>query len=346
MRVLADYHHGSLFQSLQLLFEGRLGAELYRPIGMEWYEQGYWNVYPHPATASQFLTVTDDVSLKLNSEGVEVPGHEAAREDDGIFHIDSGPDGGSHRGITLDKFASLDFDIVISSIPQHIEPYNRLIAEHSPAANHVFQVGNSWGHQPGVGNILISAAPFSVPEDMNVCFYHQEFDLDVFSYEPPGLDKSIFSYIHWMRAPELFAEYADRLSESFSFRAFGAGMGDTLPGSKTIAAKMKSSTFTWHYKPEGDGFGHVIHNSYAVGRPALIWGSHYRGRLAEALFENDVTCIDMELGTPEDNVQRILEFSEPDRHAEMCAAAHQRFCEVVDFDESEQRVRAFLDRLR
>lgn len=43
MRVLADYHHHDLFESLAILFEDRLGWELYRPIGMEWFDEGYWN---------------------------------------------------------------------------------------------------------------------------------------------------------------------------------------------------------------------------------------------------------------------------------------------------------------
>ena len=42
MKVLADYHHHDLWESLELLF-ARFGWTLYRPIGMEWFEQGYWN---------------------------------------------------------------------------------------------------------------------------------------------------------------------------------------------------------------------------------------------------------------------------------------------------------------
>ena len=335
MRILADYHHATLFQSLQLLFCRRLGVELYRPVGMEWYENGYWDVYPHPATAKQFLDVAEEDSCLPIS-----------KEDDGIYWIEGPEEDTDHLGITLDRFADLEFDVVISSIPQHIGPYNNLIATLQPGAKHIFQVGNSWGHQPDVGNFLVSAAPFSVPQEANVCFYHQEFDLGIFDYGAPVPERSIFSYVHYMRSPGLFAEYADRLSETFHFRAFGSGMGDTLNGSKTIADKMRSSTFTWHFKPEGDGYGHVIHNTYAVGRPALIWGSHYEGKLARALFEDGVTCLDLEGGSPRANVERILHFSEPERHERMCEAAHSRFCEVVDFDEDERRVREFLDRLQ
>jgi len=55
MKVFADLHHGDLFYSLQLLFEKRLKAELYRPVGIEWWKEGFWNVFNHPATAQQYL---------------------------------------------------------------------------------------------------------------------------------------------------------------------------------------------------------------------------------------------------------------------------------------------------
>ena len=57
MNVFCDFHHTELYHSIKLLFEDRLGFNLYRPIGMEWQEQGYWKVFDHPATAAQFLSV-------------------------------------------------------------------------------------------------------------------------------------------------------------------------------------------------------------------------------------------------------------------------------------------------
>lgn len=55
MKVLADHHHDDLYESLRILFEDRLGWELYRPIGTEWYTEGYWDVYNHPDTVTQYL---------------------------------------------------------------------------------------------------------------------------------------------------------------------------------------------------------------------------------------------------------------------------------------------------
>ena len=61
MNVFCDKHHISLLYSLQLLFEKRLGGNLFTPIGEEWFTQGYWKgaeAYGnHPSTIKQFLSL-------------------------------------------------------------------------------------------------------------------------------------------------------------------------------------------------------------------------------------------------------------------------------------------------
>jgi len=55
VRVLADYHHGALYYSFHLLFEERLGFELYRPIGYEWFKRGFWKYSRNPQVIRQYL---------------------------------------------------------------------------------------------------------------------------------------------------------------------------------------------------------------------------------------------------------------------------------------------------
>lgn len=340
MKVFADLHHADLFYSLQLLFEKRLGWELYRPIGLDWFHQGYWNVYPHIDTAKQFLT-TDKAFTKMQKLNSEYT------LEDGIYYVTDITKEEVQKGITLDKFKDMDFDILISSMPQHIGPFNKLISRFQPKAKHIFQVGNVWGNISGVKNILASTAPFSIPHGANVCFYHQEFDLDVFKYEPPDhtKQKSVFSYIHYMQNRGLFGQYAQHLP-SFHFRSFGAGMEDTIMETSKIADKMKSSTFTWHYKPEGDGFGHVCFNTYAVGRPQLVWKSFYQGKLADHLMQDLVTCIDVSQRSLGDNLQLIRRHSKPEEHLKMCENAHNRFKEIVNYEhELEHKIKPFLEKL-
>src|SRR3990167_1968898 len=67
--VFTDFHHAGLLNSLIMLFEGRLGGAVYRPIGTEWHEKGYWKIYDHPATVQQYLGIggaAPDGSPKLN----------------------------------------------------------------------------------------------------------------------------------------------------------------------------------------------------------------------------------------------------------------------------------------
>ena len=42
--ILFDFHHADLWWSLQLLAD-RLGAKLFRPYSMEWYNEGYYKLY-------------------------------------------------------------------------------------------------------------------------------------------------------------------------------------------------------------------------------------------------------------------------------------------------------------
>lgn len=352
MRVLADLHHAELYYSLQLLFEKRLGWELYRPIGIDWYEQGYWHVFPHLNTANQFLGLNQAIEIPKDFRGNPLPRGFCINEEyifeDGIYYVKDPTKNKVNRGITLEKFKEMDFDILISSIPQHIEPFNKLIRKFQPRAKHVFQVGNSWGHLPGIKNVLASTSRFAVPAGLNICFYHQEFDLEMFRYQSPdpSSQKKICSYIHYMKGMDLFAQYAHKLPK-FQFLTYGAGMLDSLMETQLLADQMRNSTFTWHYKPEGDGFGHVIHNTFAVGRPSLVWKPHYAGRLAETLMVDGQTCLDLSCRNFEANIRAISRASEPAEHARMCKAAKKRFDSIVNFDDQfENQIKPFLERLR
>ncbi|MCJ7634401.1 hypothetical protein MUP77_18670, partial [Candidatus Bathyarchaeota archaeon] len=59
--VFVELHHGDLFFSLHLLFEERLEMNLFRPIGMAWFEKGFFKIAePYgnaPDTIDQFLGV-------------------------------------------------------------------------------------------------------------------------------------------------------------------------------------------------------------------------------------------------------------------------------------------------
>lgn len=352
MKVFSDLHHTALFYSLQLLFEKRLDGELYRPIGEEWYHRGYWELYPgiHPHTVKQYLTL--EQCFKRDVHGFELPERMKLNEHyevtDGIHYVFDPSTQKVQRAITVDKFAEMDFDIIISSVPSHIPRFNKLINDLQPQARHIFQVGNAWGHQPGVKNILASTAPFNVPGDINACFYHQEFDLDIFRYVPPTNHKSVRSFIHYMRGMDIHHQYRNELiPKGWDFFTYGAGMEGDLCYMGDIAKKYQEMGWMYHFKPEGDGYGHNLYNCAASGRPMIIWGQHYQGKLGNELLQDQRTCLDISRYTVHGASQLLEKFAQPDNHLRMCENARRQFNRCVSFDdEFENHIKPFLNRLR
>jgi hypothetical protein len=350
MKVFCDLHHADLYYSLQLLFEKRLEYEMYRPIGLEWYEQKLWAVYDHPATAQQYLGLDQAIVKPKDVHGNYLEDRDILnkryRFEDGIFYIQDPTKNKVQRGITLEKFKDMKFDILVSSIPAHINIFNQLIKLYQPQAKHIFQVGNAWGNQPGVKNILSSTAPFYTSNDINIVFYHQEFDLDIYKYTLPTIHTYVNSYIHYMQEMDLLQLYKNTLS-NWLFKTYGAGMEDYTRGSEDMGKRMADSGWTWHVKPGGDGYGHVLHNTYACGRPAIIKKNYYNGKIANNLLEDKITCIDVSSRSVHENVILLRQFSQPDYHIPMCERTYKRFTECVNFDwEFENKIKPFLERLR
>lgn len=349
MLVFCDLHHADLYYSLQLLFEKRLGFEMYRPIGLEWHSEGFWNVYPHPATANQFLSLDQAIIPPKDVHGNNLPMKDQFnryyRYEDGIYYIYDTTKNKIQRGITLDKFKSMNFDIIISSMPQHVEPFNRLISQFQPHAKHIFQVGNQWDMRLNVKNILASTSASVAPSNVNMVFYHQEFDLDVFRYQPPTVHKEVDSYIHYMKETELMSQFASLCSD-WIFRTHGAGMSDAFNKTQDIATQMMNSAWTWHVKPGGDGYGHILHNSFACGRPLIIKKAYYRGQSAEPLLEDLVTCIDLSCRSTQESCSILQQVCDPEKHTRLCENTYNRFRDVVNFDEEEVKIRKFLENLQ
>ncbi len=345
IKVFADFHHSSLLRSLVLLFEGRLGMELYRPIGMEWFREGYWAINDLEDTARQFLDIDSqpaDMTPPLNNAAPILPG---------VYWV-SDPGGKSHhRACTLAFFQQNRFDYVISSIPAHVPLFKELIAKYQPHAKLIVQMGNNWQLENYVGhNVLASVAPQFAP-GVNAHFYHQEFDLDVFRDTPVPPARKVYSFVNVIQQmPQAWADYSElkRMMErlGWEFRAYGGQCPDgNMTGPHELARKMREAAFIFHVKPGGDGFGHIIHNAYAVGRPIITRPSHYRGQLAEQLLIPG-TFIDLDrYGRAEvKNILTRLMF-DPDGLEAMGRRAAQRFDEVVDYEKESREVAAWLENL-
>lgn len=339
--VFSDYHHGSLYRSLVLLFEKRLGWKIYRPIGLDWFYQGYWKIaepYGNSIdTVKQYLDINElkwDQFKNLNGNYIL---------NDGIYHIYDKAEEFHHKAITLEKFKELNINIVISSIPAHDISFQKLINEYKPNAIHISQIGNIYQNS-NVQNVMCSTIPTDNISGKNVVFYHQEFDLGKFSFIPPTNFDRITSFVHLLPMKDVYEQYDNALPE-FKFESYGALCPNGyIRETRNIAKIMQESTFGIHLKPEGDGFGHIIWSWAFCGRPLIIYGSHYRNKSAEVFLKDGISCIDIEGLSINDGVSKIRYYAQPDRYREMCQNIYKLAKENCDFDKEEIEIRKFLSK--
>lgn len=339
MNVLVDYHHGNLLYSLYLLLEKRLGWKMYRPIGLDWFTQGYWKIaepYGNAQdTINQYLATDDrtwDAYSALNG---------GSWKEEDIYRIKDLENNFIHRAITFEKFKEMEFDLIIATHPLH-NNWGELI-QFQPKAKFVMQLGNE-GQTTNAVNVLCSNADFQPQSYQNFIRYRQEFDLTDYKYESPTNHNKITSFVVSLPEPETYEKYKSSLPE-FEFKAYGVGSPDGTVSGNTISQRMKENAFGWHIKP-ADGYGHVIHKWFACGRPIITRASYYKGKMAEPLIIDGITAIDLDKRSFEDNIAFIKEMAKPENHFKMCVNAFNRFREVVNFDKEAQEVQVFLENLR
>jgi len=323
MNVFCDFHHGGMYHAMHLLFVDRLGCNLYRPVGYEWAERDLWHVSELKPTRAAYLR----------------PGGEHRLGIDGIWHWRDNGAELEHNCITFRQFCDMPIDLILSTHPAHEVPYQKLL-EFKPGAKLVRVCGNTGEviHSKA-GNVMDSTGYFRGQAENYVAF-HQEFPLEPFVDKRPP-QRAISQYLNFFRNHPAFAlweQYRSQLPE-FTWRMYGHQGDDGFlwPFSK-IAKSMADTSFVWHIKTEG--YGHIIHNAYAAGRPVITEIGRYRGYTAEALLEDGVTCVDISGG-----IEAIRHYGQPDELLRMCENARERFRQVVNFDAEEHKIRAFIERL-
>lgn len=337
--VFVDYHHDSLLQSLILLFEKRLGGKVFRPIGMTWFEKGYWKINDQMDTAQQFLqvgSIPSDGTPPLNANADQLS-----------------------RTLTHEQFLNTDIDIVIASIPQHVQPFSEL----AKMKNAIFcmQIGNAWNvPDNGIVKNVMTSAVVDIPPGINSVTYHQEFDTEIFhpgevilgqlsSEKEPSLypRKNVYSFINILQNHPDFRTFleCEALLPDYSFKSFGGQCRDgNMNGALELADKMREARFIWHTKSGGDGYGHILHNAFSVGRPVIIRREDYRGKLGDSLLVDGFTAIFIDGLTPQQIVDKIQYYSDPERYNDMVINVLTTFRAIVDFDREEEDIRAFLER--
>lgn len=348
MKVFADYHHNTLYNSLHLLFEKRLGWELYRPIGLDWFTEGYWKIgdpYGESAhlTANQYLGFHSsyDPFKELNKN----PELKSA-----YYHVYDPDNEIDHRAVTFEQFKETKFDIIIASYIDHIAPFRKLVEEYQPQAKLIHQMGNNWVGRidfSQVKNLMASTAKVPVPDDVHSVFYHQEME-EFFKPGEYATFNTIKSFVNVLQGSDLeLAQALEKELYEYGFEFYGASNrnGAIAPQSK-VAEKMSQAQFVLHLKEGGDGFGHVIHNAFACGVPPIVKMSQYKGQLAFELMDDGATCINIDGLAPEMAAKKIREYGSYDMWCKLREGAYKRFKEVVDFDKEAKMLESFLSSLK
>jgi len=330
MRVLCDRHHADLLYALQRLFEDRLDIELYVTLGHEWWDEGYWRfgeVWGDDRLARQFLDT--------NASYREV--------EPGLFlTFDPCHPERPLYGVTLERAKGWSWDYVLATVQDNQKGFHRFASE--VGAKYLYHIGNTrqevdWSLDPLALNA--SDSPMQ-GRGVNI---GQEFDhLTTFRYREPERMDRITSFVNLLPLiPESWGPFAE-LSKllPFEFRSFGH---DCPNGSLTpvanVAEEMARSGWAYHDKPTGDGFGHVIHNWAAVGRPLIGHGRYYAGQKAEAFWQDGVTCIDLDKHSVLEASQ-IIETMPIEQYVSMCRAIRETLERIYSPGDDALAVRALL----
>jgi len=334
MKVFADYHHGGLFHSLHILLCERFGWELFRPTGLEWAEKGYWLYSENPPTQRQYLDPSNCVLRP-----------------DGYYYWRDSSEEIDHKCLTWDQFLETDIDVILCTVYQHSYSFFELCKKYKPQAKFVRLVGNSgepidWNVIP---NFIDTTNLYPGPSSTNRIVWHQEFPDHLFYWQDPPKIKRIRSYLNCFNETPYYPiwhQYKERLPE-FEWKMHGLNGDDGfITPVSALAESMRNTSFIWHIKQHGEGYGHIIHNAFAVGRPVITVKSYYQGKLAEPLLEDEVTCLDLGVRSIESNVNRINYFSEPERLLKMAQNCRKRFYEMVNFDKEADNLKVFFNNLR
>ena len=307
---------------------------------MEWYEQGYWKLNDIKETAIQYLGLQQgykpvDGTLPLN-EGFE---------EDTIWWCEDRHNKTQNKTITLDQFMNRKIDIVIASIPAHIKPFKELAA--MKGAKFILQMGNVFPEVDlrEIPNLMANTLPDNVP--CHHIQYHQEFDLNIFKPSSLSPKKKITSLINIYQINKGFNDYVELkgLMPDWDFKSYGGQCVDgTIGTTEEMARVMQESAWGFHSKYQGDGYGHVLYNWFACGKPIITRISDYKDKLGGELLEDGVTCIDIDKHNYNE-IQYNISNMPPMQYEYMCQQVYQRFTDKVNFDQEELKIRKFLEEL-
>jgi hypothetical protein len=328
-KVLADWHHPALWESLAILFEDRFGWELYSMAGEDWQQHG-WTMSSGPPiswSAAEYLSLKGAKPVGDHWERVEREYPKRPR-----------------KMVTPDQAFGMSWDFILGSVSDHQRTFAALADR--LGARFIHQVGNAKHYiDLGVRQTILASSNVKLRSRYPHVIYHQEFDRGVFAPSPvthPCSVTSLMLRLDWTSCDYRWLAAAPGIRWS-SPGGQDPNARDYLAPMSKVAERIRESGWVWHDKKVGDGFGHTLHNAAAMGRPIIGHASHYRGMLGEPFWDDLKTCIDLDKHEPREALRLIRAISgDPDWHGEMSANIADRFDQLVDFDAEAARIRTLL----
>lgn len=335
MNILIDIHHHDLFRSLNILFFNRLGYQIYIPYGMDWNIQFKYANYPSIDARHQYLTY--------------------------VKHwLNVGDDLSNVKLLTLDEYKDIDIDIHLSSITENTVAFLESSKQYNKKTKHIFQAGNNFDRSilDGIVNNLLSSSTilYQLSKCKNKCFYHQEFNLTYFKpYNPCPNINSVYSIQHYFGTGmhpytldhALFLKLKSELpSFDFAFYGYGNERGPISNTPKLMSDFYKNTGFIFHVKPQGDGYGHIYHNSYACGKPVIYKSEYlksYSVEMTPMMLFDESTSIDLSTLSINDVIDKIQLFSND--YTNVSNKVYNKFKQIVDFDKEFYDIQKFISNL-
>lgn len=326
-----------------LTFGDRLGWEVYAPIGLEWFSEGYWNherEWHGDSLARQYLA------------GIW---YDPLARDGHVEQADHHHPGRILRGVTLEQARSQKWDVVLTTLQHNQEGFARFGRE--VGAKVGFHLGNIvllTNDRWELADFALLSTTYPFPPPLPHLVYHQEFSLADFRYEWPPATQDVSSFVVCFAENKAEYAYWREMSKRIggAWRAYGAygsapedeyaaGNIETAPA---IAKLMRETRVGWHAKHWSDGYGHVIHNWFAVGRPVIGYARYYAAQLAGPLWIEGETSFDIERRNDDEIAALITRLrSDDEYHREISANAAARFREIVDFEAEAQSIRKLME---
>ena len=347
MKILCDYHHGELYNSILRLFEDRLGADVYRPTGREWHDENYWHIVRgNEGVIDQYLS--DRFLSKDNQTGVYLydgGAHNVKYYNEILNVYNRHP----HKCITLPAAREMKWDIIISTLYGHFDPMEDFRIKYCPGAKHILQMGNNVFDRPTrVMNVMNSTGidHSTVP---NYIQYFQEFDTTHLNPSMPMNDgKFIATFLinNIGHKGEDYRKLQEFLPDWICKEYGWLNKDGDIHGFYDQCDRMREMGFMWHVKMNGDGYGYNLHRALYAGKPVIlnlssVYQSHRLTNIG--FFEDGKTIINFDGKTLQEIAKSILHIhSDWKSYSDFIAS---RMREIVDFDNECLRVKKFLENL-